>query len=50
VDKNCRIGRGVKIGPNIPSECLSDNEGFSIVDGVAIVERGTTLPHGWAIP
>jgi glucose-1-phosphate adenylyltransferase len=50
VDKNCRIGNGVRIGPTIPSSLASASEGFSIVDGIAIVERGATLPHGWAIP
>lgn len=48
VDKNCRIGEGVKIigGPDLP-DCEEESE-CTIRDGIAVVTKDTTLPNGWS--
>ena len=51
VDKNCRIGRGVKIeysGP--PSSSLIEYGPCTVRDGIPIVLKDAVVPHGWSIP
>mgnify|MGYP006177902819 CR=1 FL=1 len=48
LDKNCRLGRGVKIcneAGTIDSE--GDAEDFMIRDGIPIVLKDAVLPDGW---
>jgi len=48
IDKNCRIGSGVRV---INTEAIEDSEEdeFGMVrDGIVCVPKGTTLPDGWS--
>lgn len=51
VDKNCRIGKNVKI---IGSHDLADSEvetgPCTIRDGIAVISKEATLPDGWSNP
>ncbi len=50
VDKNCRIGKGVRIvnDENI-EESSHDNELCVIRDGIACILKGVSLPDGWVL-
>ena len=50
VDKNCRIGKGVRIvnDGNI-EESSHDNELCVIRDGIACILKGVSLPDGWVL-
>jgi len=49
IDKNARIGYGVKIDPptNVPDH---DGEGYSVRDGIVIVEKDAVIPDGAVLP
>lgn len=47
VDKNCCVGRGVRITSDVPHERLNGAEGVAIYDGVIVVSKETTLKDGW---
>ncbi|MCL4306156.1 glucose-1-phosphate adenylyltransferase [bacterium] len=49
VDKNARIGYGVRIDPsdNVPDH---DGEGYSVRDGIVIIEKDAVIPDGAVIP
>jgi glucose-1-phosphate adenylyltransferase len=48
VDKNCRIGRNVRIAPrdDMPEGTSGD---VTIQDGIIVVRRGAELPDGWTL-
>ena len=49
VEKNCRVGAGVKIlNQGRPDSSPESAEGM-IVDGIFIVQRAATLPNGWQL-
>lgn len=47
VDKNCRIGRGVRITADVSPERLKGADGVGIYDGVIVVSKETMLKDGW---
>lgn len=49
VDKNARIGYGVRIDPadNVPDH---DGDGYAVRDGIVIVEKDAVIPDGAVIP
>jgi glucose-1-phosphate adenylyltransferase len=49
VEKNCRIGRGVRIVNDHKLDYSPETPECMIVDGIAIVQRGVTLPDGWKL-
>lgn len=49
VDKNCRIGRNVRLANPRQLETLDEENGISIADGVICVEKEVTLPDGWRL-
>ncbi|HEY2882535.1 MAG TPA: glucose-1-phosphate adenylyltransferase [Pirellulales bacterium] len=49
VDKNVRIGSGVKIINTRGVESQPEKDGCSIIDGIVVVERAATLPNGWQL-
>jgi glucose-1-phosphate adenylyltransferase len=48
VDKNARIGRGVRI-TNHAGEVDRDGEGFFIRDGIVVIPKGAVIPDGTVI-
>jgi glucose-1-phosphate adenylyltransferase len=49
VDKNCRIGRNVRV-VNSRGEENSEETAFGMIrDGIFVVPKGTTLPDGWVL-
>ncbi|MEX0727051.1 MAG: glucose-1-phosphate adenylyltransferase [Planctomycetaceae bacterium] len=49
VDKNCRIGRNVKVIPT--SDAMEDGQYGEVMvrDGVIVVPKDTVLPDGWSL-
>ncbi len=49
VDKNCRIGRNVRIAlrPDLEPNC--DIKGIYVRDGIIVVPKETILPDGWVL-
>ena len=48
-DKNCSIGRGVKIQQHIGLEHNCDINGVYVRDGIIIVPKDSVLPDGWSL-
>ena len=48
VDKNARVGRGVRI-VNSAGDSHKDGDGFFIRDGIVIVPKGGVVPDGTVI-
>ncbi|MBU0517391.1 glucose-1-phosphate adenylyltransferase [bacterium] len=48
VDKNARIGRGVKITQKAPDENYS-GPGFMVKDGITVIEKDAVIPDGMEI-
>jgi glucose-1-phosphate adenylyltransferase len=48
VDKNARVGRGVRI-VNAAGETQKDGDGYFIRDGIVIVPKGGVIPDGTTI-
>ena len=48
VDKNARVGRGVRI-VNSAGESHKDGDGYFIRDGIVIVPKGGVVPDGTVI-
>lgn len=49
VDKNARIGEGVRIDPgNDPED--RNGEGYAVRDGIVIIEKNAVIPDGSTIP
>jgi glucose-1-phosphate adenylyltransferase len=49
VEKNCRIGAGVRIKNEKELQSSPETPEAMIVDGIAIVQRAATVPDGWEI-
>ncbi len=49
VDKNCRIGRDVRVAPFEGMEPNGQLGGVHVRDGILVVPKGTTLPDGWSL-
>lgn len=49
VDKNCHVGRGVRIVNARGLESTEETEQCMIRDGVAVVPKGATLPDDWTL-
>lgn len=49
VDKNCRIGRNVKIVPRPGLEPNCDINGVYVRDGIIVVPKESVLPDGWTL-
>ncbi len=49
IDKNCRIGQRVRVVNERKLESSPENDHCMIVDGIAMVQRGATLPDGWKL-
>ncbi|TKJ40076.1 glucose-1-phosphate adenylyltransferase [candidate division LCP-89 bacterium B3_LCP] len=48
VDKNARIGRGVKITPKKPHENYAGH-GYMVKDGITVIEKDAVIPDGAVI-
>ena len=49
VEKNCRVGGGVRIVNDGRMDSSPENPEAMIVDGILVVQRGATLPDGWRL-
>lgn len=49
VDKDCRIGRNVRID-NTTNIQHADHAFYHIREGIVVIPRGTVIPHGTTIP
>ena len=47
IDKNCRIGRGVRIEAPVDGVPQDDRQECSIEDGIAVICKDSILPDGW---
>jgi len=45
VDKNARIGKGVKITPKKPEDNYA-GPGFMVRDGITVIEKDAVIPDG----
>jgi glucose-1-phosphate adenylyltransferase len=48
IDKNCHIGRNVRIESQSRPDADFDN--FSIRDGIIVAHKGALFPDGWTLP
>lgn len=48
VDKNCRIGRNVRISAKEPLPDGTSGD-ITVCDGIVVVRRGAELPDGWTL-
>ncbi len=49
VDKNCRIGRNVRVANSRGVENSDETPQGMFRDGIYVVPKGTTLPDGWTL-
>jgi glucose-1-phosphate adenylyltransferase len=49
LDKNCRIGRNVRIVNEKGIECTQESPYGMICDGIAVVAKDTSIPDGWSL-
>jgi glucose-1-phosphate adenylyltransferase len=49
VDKNCRIGRNVRIVNSADLDSTDETIHAMIRDGIVVVPKGATIPDGWAM-
>jgi len=47
IDKNCRIGRNVRIVNEQGVDCTEETPCGMIRDGIVVMAKGTALPDGW---
>jgi glucose-1-phosphate adenylyltransferase len=47
VDKNVRVGRGVRIVNDHGCDSTADDASFMVRDGIAVVPKDAVLPDGW---
>ena len=47
IDKNCRIGRHVRIANDAGVETSEETPEAMVRDGIACVQKGAILPDGW---
>lgn len=50
LDKNCRVGRGVRLMNELGLENSYDADDCVIRDGIPIVVKDAVLPDGWKLP
>ena len=48
IDKNCRIGRNVRVINDHGVETTAENGPAMIADGIVVVQKGVILPDGWS--
>ena len=49
IDKNCRIGRNVRIAPEASAENREIDENCCIREGIPVVMKDAILPDGWQL-
>ena len=49
IDKNCRIGRNVRITNSTGADSTEETEFGMIRDGIVCIAKGSTLPDGWTM-
>ncbi|MGO9115797.1 MAG: glucose-1-phosphate adenylyltransferase, partial [Thermoguttaceae bacterium] len=49
IDKNCRIGRNVRVINTSGVENSEETSFGMIRDGIFVIAKGTTLPDGWVL-
>ncbi|NQT18921.1 MAG: glucose-1-phosphate adenylyltransferase, partial [Planctomycetes bacterium] len=49
IDKNCRIGRNVRIANSTGADSTEETEFGMIRDGIVCIAKGSTLPDGWTM-
>ena len=49
IDKNCRIGRNVRIINERGVETSPETAEAMINDGIVIIQKGAVLPDGWTL-
>ncbi len=49
VDKDCRIGRNVRIVNSADVDSSAESEHVMIRDHIVVVPKGTTIPDGWSM-
>ncbi len=49
IDKNCRIGRDVRIANDARVESSPETPECTIADGIVIVQKGAALADGWKL-
>ena len=49
IDKNCRIGRGVRVVNSQGIDCCPETKYCVVSDGIIVVPKGSVLPDGWAM-
>jgi len=49
IDKNCRIGEGVRVVNQSGIDSAAETQHGMIRDGIMVVPKGTTLPDGWTL-
>src|SRR6185295_5721000 len=47
VDKNCRIGRNVRVVNDRKLDTSEETAQAMIADGIVVVQKGAVLPDGW---
>jgi len=47
IDKNCRIGRNVRIANDRGVDTSEETPEAMIADGIVVIQKGATLPDGW---
>ncbi|MEZ6070004.1 MAG: glucose-1-phosphate adenylyltransferase [Pirellulales bacterium] len=50
IDKNCRIGTGVRVANDHKLDELPEQDNCTIRDGIIVVGKGAVLPDGWCGP
>ncbi|MFO1022273.1 MAG: sugar phosphate nucleotidyltransferase [Planctomycetales bacterium] len=50
VDKNCRIGRNVRVVNRSGVDSCPETPEYIICDGIVVVPKETVLPNGWTTP
>jgi glucose-1-phosphate adenylyltransferase len=49
IDKNCRIGAGVKVVNDTGQENCGEGRNCVVRDGILVVPKGSVLPAGWSL-
>lgn len=47
IDKNCRIGRNVRVANDHQVTTTAETEEAMVADGIVVVQKGATLKDGW---
>jgi glucose-1-phosphate adenylyltransferase len=49
IDKNCRIGRGVRVVNSAGVDATEETCYGMVRDGIVVIPKGVTLPDGWSM-